>query len=351
MIVRNEIHIIKESLDSVVQFIDYWVINDNGSTDGTQQFIHDYFQEKGIPGELITIEWINFGFNRTEVFKRAEGKSDYVFVLDADDVFILNSPLPQLKSDAYYISVGSGDFVWERLQLFKNNLDWKYVGILHEYPMSGIARNFSKLKNCAIECRTLGSRNSLNKEARDIEVLLQGIKEEPNNARYYFYLGQTYRDARIFDKAIENYQKCVSIGRWTEEIYYALYQIIECKLQIPSGEKTLQEIIDLALHAYDIYPYRSEALCSLVRYCRITERYRLGYIFGKMGLEIPFPENNSLPLNKKVYDHELFDETGICASWLNILSEAARLYKKALNGKLVSPEDRIRIKNNLLKLG
>ena len=36
MIVKNETAIIKECLESMCQYIDYWVICDTGSTDGTQ---------------------------------------------------------------------------------------------------------------------------------------------------------------------------------------------------------------------------------------------------------------------------------------------------------------------------
>ena len=39
MIVKNETHIIHECLDSMWRNIDYWIIVDTGSTDGTQDLI------------------------------------------------------------------------------------------------------------------------------------------------------------------------------------------------------------------------------------------------------------------------------------------------------------------------
>ena len=36
MIVRNEAHIVGEVLDATAPYIDYWVVVDTGSTDGTQ---------------------------------------------------------------------------------------------------------------------------------------------------------------------------------------------------------------------------------------------------------------------------------------------------------------------------
>ena len=43
MIVKNETHIIKECLDSIYKYVDYWVIVDTGSTDGTQELIKNFF--------------------------------------------------------------------------------------------------------------------------------------------------------------------------------------------------------------------------------------------------------------------------------------------------------------------
>ena len=88
MIVKNETHIITECLESVAPYIDYWIIADNGSTDGTQQLIKDFFEEKGIPGELHEVEWVNFGHNRTEALKMCDGKADYIFMIDADDKLV-----------------------------------------------------------------------------------------------------------------------------------------------------------------------------------------------------------------------------------------------------------------------
>ena len=71
MIVKNEVNILKKCFDSIVNHLTYWVICDTGSTDGTQEFIKNYFKEKNIPGELHETLWKNFGHNRTEVFNKA----------------------------------------------------------------------------------------------------------------------------------------------------------------------------------------------------------------------------------------------------------------------------------------
>ena len=71
MIVKNEIGVLPRSLPTIAPHIDYWVISDTGSTDGTQRVIREYFERRGVPGELHECAWRNFGHNRTEAFERA----------------------------------------------------------------------------------------------------------------------------------------------------------------------------------------------------------------------------------------------------------------------------------------
>lgn len=56
MIVKDESAVIERSLRSVRGLIDYWVICDTGSTDGTQALIRAALE--GIPGELHEREWV-----------------------------------------------------------------------------------------------------------------------------------------------------------------------------------------------------------------------------------------------------------------------------------------------------
>ena len=76
MIVKNESKVIRKCIDSVRDYISYWVIVDTGSTDGTQDLIKEIMNEYGIPGELHERPWVDFGHNRTENLKLAKDKSD-----------------------------------------------------------------------------------------------------------------------------------------------------------------------------------------------------------------------------------------------------------------------------------
>ena len=91
MIVKNEASVIRRCLDSVRPLVDYILIEDTGSTDGTQQIIRDYLKEFEIPGEVFDEEWQDFGTNRTTGLARLRQRADidYALVMDADDVLVL----------------------------------------------------------------------------------------------------------------------------------------------------------------------------------------------------------------------------------------------------------------------
>ena len=92
MIVKDEMTVLPRCFDSVYKYIDYWVICDTGSSDNTPGFIEEYFKEKGIPGELLRHEWKNFGHNRSLAVQSAQGKADFLLLMDADFEFIIKDP-------------------------------------------------------------------------------------------------------------------------------------------------------------------------------------------------------------------------------------------------------------------
>ena len=107
---KNEEECIERLLESVHKFIDYWVIVDTGSTDGTCEIIEEYFRKKGIPGELHHDEWVSMGHNKTKMMARAKDKTDYLIHVDADDYMVGQVEREDLKegNHAFFFTVARG---------------------------------------------------------------------------------------------------------------------------------------------------------------------------------------------------------------------------------------------------
>ncbi len=129
MIVKNERDVIVRCLNSVKPLIDYWVIVDTGSTDGTQEMIQAHMQD--IPGELYERPWENFGYNRTEALELAKNKADYLLFIDADDYLVFEEgfQLTFLDKDLYTMEHGTKFFSFQYPHLVKTDLPWKYIGM------------------------------------------------------------------------------------------------------------------------------------------------------------------------------------------------------------------------------
>ena len=232
MIVKNEAHVIEETLENITNYINfaYWVICDTGSTDGTQATIRNKFDGLGIQGELFEHEWKDFAHNRTRALECAHGKSDYVFIFDADDKIHSNFILPKLTSDMYHFKFSSTDgfFSYQRPLLVNNTMNWKFVGVLHEYLTNadGISHSCEEIGgDYFVESGKTGDRSkNPNKYKDDAQVLTIAYENETDGRlkeRYAFYCAQSYMDDMNFENALYWYKRTLDGGNWDQEKCYS----------------------------------------------------------------------------------------------------------------------------------
>lgn len=355
MIVKNESHIIHECLETIYKYINYWVISDTGSTDGTQEIIQKFFKEKGIPGELHQDEWKNFGHNRSLVLKHCDGKAEYAWMIDADDKIEGNFKFPfKLEADAYIIRMGRPEFSWWRTQIFKTGIGWKYAGVLHEYPLCENKQQPILIKiegDYFLNARTLGARNvgitPTEKYSRDAEVLEKALIDEPTNTRYMFYLGQSYFDSQQWEKAIEAYMRRAKAGGWPEEVYYSLYRIAICRAMM---DKPWPEIQASFLDAYNARPSRAEPLYHIAQVLRTKyQQPAAAYVFAKIAAEIPFPKDDILFVANAIYDYAVLDELGATAYYAGKPEIGYLACKKLLDEQKIPKSEVLRIEQNFMQ--
>lgn len=319
MIVKNEAHVILRCLASVKPWIDSWVIVDTGSTDGTQQIIQSFMQD--IPGKLFERPWKNFGFNRTEAIQLALTDdlpfADYLLFIDADETLITDEGFhfPELTASAYYFPVIYGNLRYRRNAMVSTKLPWQWKGVIHEYLDSSLPHKWHTLEGINIFVRHDGARaKTKDTYLKDIALLEQGLRDEPENLRYLFYLAQSYRDAGFLEKSREFYLKRASAGGWEEERWTAQFRAAQMAERLNlSSELILKEY----LQSWIARQQRAEPLYELARFYRTRKEFDLACYFAKQAIDIPRP-NDTLFVDGSVYDWRVLDEMSVSATYCPI---------------------------------
>jgi glycosyltransferase involved in cell wall biosynthesis len=348
MIVKNESRVIRRCLDSVLPFIHHWVIVDTGSTDGTQDVVRRHLA--GLPGELHERPWKNFGHNRSEALELARGKADYILIMDADEV--LEVPpgfrLPELEHEQYMLlhrHRSSAETSWELGTLVKASLPWRYEGVLHEHIACDVSHRRTSLRGPIVWGYFDSARNvdPKQKYANDARILEDALQGDPDNARYVFYLAQSYRDCGELDKAIETYERRAKMGGWAEEVYYALLQVGVL------GQRTKRDptsVVAALLRAYQYRPSRAEALVELAAQHRATQEWALAELFARAALSIPVPAD-ILFVDASVYEWRVLDELAIATYYTKKYEESAALNRRLLSEGKLPKGQRARVEQNL----
>ena len=346
MIVKNEIKVLERCFTSVAPYIDYWVICDTGSTDGTQELIQKWFKEKEIEGELHEDSWVDFSTNRNLALDKVRGKSDWILIIDADEQLIPDQDFvwpEKLEGDCYNILTELGDLTYVRKQLIRNGLEWRYHGVCHEYIHCDGAKNpiiFRGIKN---KPNADGARSTDPLKFQKDALLFKGeLLKNPDDERSIFYLAQSYKDCGKLKKACKYYLKRAKMGGWDEERYISWYEV--GRLKEIMGEP-FEQFSGYFLLAHTVCPDRLEAINYLVNWCRLNNQFELGYQLGKGSVHI-HNSRRGLFLQHNVYRYVFQDNVAICAYYTNRLKESFELYVQLFRENRVPESDRKRILNN-----
>lgn len=354
MIVKNEAHVIRRCLNSVLPLIDYVLIVDTGSTDGTQAHIQDFLNEHQLAGEVIEEAWRDFAFNRSFALQKLRQHSDidYALMIDADEILVFEDGFnadafkSQLKLDLYNIETRYGRINYLRPQLFSNRLPFYFKGVLHEYLECNVFKTQGEARGFFNHPLQDSARSKNHRKFQDDAAILEkAIAQETDPfliARYTFYLAQSYRDAEITQAALEAYLKRAQQGFWQEEVYVSLLYAARLKETL---NFSIAEQIQAYLDAHESLPSRLEALYGAIRLCRIHQRHQQGSILGRYAIQLT-PPSHGLFIEPWISDYGLLDEFSIVAYWAGHYQESYDCCIRLLNEHKLPEQYRQRVIDN-----
>ena len=315
-IVRNESACIVRMLDSVKPYICALAILDTGSEDNTVELIEQWCRVNGIKGLVGRGAFVNFSQARNQALDMARSwrmhldapEFGHLLLCDADMELRVDAsadPFADLVNEAYMLQQKAGTLVYNNVRLLSVYSRAKYVGVTHEYL--AVDGGSPQILAGAHFIDHADGANRAGKYERDIALLTEALKEEPDNARYWFYLANTYKDKGDRAQAVSCYQKRIALGGWDEEVWNAWINLANQRLALGDEDGFVHE----ALAAYQFRPRRAEPLLGLATHFREKGQNAAAMVFIEKGINIPQPDD-ILFLDTSTYQWGFRNEYAIC---------------------------------------
>lgn len=378
-ICKDESPVIENMLESAKDIVDLIVVNDTGSTDGTQQIIKNFGEKYGIPTYVFERPFDDFENSRNhamqklrDVVKELNWNADQVhgFWFDCDETLVIDSKFnkEQFTKDLYMINTYIGQMKYTRNTFFKVSKPFRWYGPVHEFIVCDDQNITSGLaENIHVDVKMTGNSwlgDIAEKYASHSYKLEAYINKNRQDPRWIFYTAQSWHDAAsIKDNKEENeerlrrsmkyYRERVSrTDGYAEEIFYAQYRIgtIMRILEEP-WHLTHMEL----LKAYQIEPLRGESIKVIIDHYLQMGDWNMAYLYTKFA-KTTFHGKNPYPTRLLFVDEATyiwkFAEAHAAASfYTGRMDEAKQTYQEIVNltkthPQYFGPEDLNKIQMN-----
>jgi GT2 family glycosyltransferase len=275
MIVKNSGSCLDKCLSTFHDLFNEIIIVDTGSTDNTKEIAQKY------NARIYDFKWINdFSAARNYAFSKCT--SDYIFWCDDDD-YILEEDKEKIRNLVFdrdmivckyvyaHYSDGSPELILDRERFIKRSCNLKWEGRIHECIPLVPNR---KTENIFTHHNKKGSTLE-----RNLEILKQAVKEEPNDSRYNFYYAKELFDSGKKEESIPYFKKCIkSPDMFYEDKILALESLALISLS-NKNEQEFKEYIFKSLMLEDMrhegYYYLAENYMSNKQYRNAIHWYKV----------------------------------------------------------------------------
>jgi glycosyltransferase involved in cell wall biosynthesis len=378
-ICKDESHVIGKMLNSIKNVADLIVVNDTGSTDGTQDIIRKFGEENNIPTYVFERPFDDFEKSRNHSMQKLrdvvqelgwDANKVHGFWIDCDETLIVDPKFDknQFTNDLYMINTYIGPMKYTRNTFFRVSLPFRWYGPVHEFIVcdkkditSGLATGVH------VDVKMEGNSwkgNIAAKYKSHAFVLEKYIDENRQDPRWIFYLAQSYHDsASVSDNFEENQERLrrslkyyrertERLDGYAEEIYYAQFRIgtIMRNLEDP-WNLTHQEL----LKAYAMDPLRGESIKVIIDYYLQMGEWHLAYLYTKFAKENfhgknPYP-NRLLFVDEALYVWKFAESHAAASFYTGRKEEAKASYEEIVklsktHTQFFTPEDYKKIEMN-----
>ncbi len=277
----NNQDIIGPALCSVLDLVDLCIVIDTGVSDESLRVA------ELICGDKLRIEkyeWINdFADARNYSLDVAtKHGATWALTLDTDERMNWNGVDVRSvleTTSATTLMVYAEDGSYEKQRIIRVPTERKWVGPTHEYFQHGAV---ATLKGVTFSELGKNPTQLEHKFTRDAAILEKELAEKGPNSRWYFYLGDTYRNLRKMEEAAVAYENCAAQNGWDEEAAWACYRAAEIRY----GQGQSQRALDLCLQGLKHHPGIGELAWMAGYVCYYMGRYRHAVHWSRMAISL-----------------------------------------------------------------
>ena len=258
---KNESKGIRRMLESVWRHIDFYVFQDNGSTDGTPEIVEEFFADKNIPGFIYKVEegWVGFGWNRDHLLQTTlqnDHGCDWIMKMDCDEYLEVDDDFDwsyfyNTNTESFHVAAVNPGCIYYRAWIWNAKLPWHFQhDPAHEIIyLEDKGDNFERV-NLPRSLRMIGTNDGESYTVRTkyisdaLKLEEKMIREETmlTDTYHFWYIAKSYQDcyhgnfyplgeahskefARRFIFYFEEYLKHINAQGIHEMSYFSAFSI------------------------------------------------------------------------------------------------------------------------------
>jgi tetratricopeptide (TPR) repeat protein len=232
--------IIGDALRSVVDWVDACIVLDTGIADDTLEVA------RAVAGDKLNVRsfpWIDdFAAARNAALAAAaDSGAEWVVILDTDERidrrdFDIRASLAGADADVLLVAHVDGTYAKERF--FRLPARGRFHGPTHEAFLADGRRG--ELAGPVFREAPKSADGYRRKAERDVAILTRHTAEHPDDARWFYYLGDSLANLHRTEEAIAAFERCWALKGWDEEGAWAMYRAARCWLDLGQRDRAIE---------------------------------------------------------------------------------------------------------------
>ncbi len=289
LMVKNEEKNLGKCLDCLKPILEQLsselIVLDTGSSDNTVEIAKKYTDK------VFFSEWNNnFADMRNKSISYSKG--EWLMILDADEFINNADTMIKFFKEGIYKKYNTAYILMKHYtkenkytvsklaRLFKKDKDFKYTGAVHEQPLIKAPIYFIKTDISHYGYFSKDQELMDRKFTRNVSILEEELKEEPNNAYLWYQLSQSYGTYNKNQEGLEYALKAYQIAKENNEslirmmyIYTNLALMYFQNKKFDELKAICEEALNLRSGYIDLYFYAGYAYKKLDLYKEAMESY------------------------------------------------------------------------------